>query len=145
MIRTLDANANADAQRSWLAVGRQTLLYAIAGSFTTIVYVGLTLLLSGPAGLSIHAAIPIGYVTALLLHFNIQRRVVFKREEGFTLGRFHQGRRYLTTAAVQYSLAALATAVLPELLGVDERVVYLCTALSLAAVTFLILRTHVFH
>jgi putative flippase GtrA len=144
MTRTLLASDEA-SRGGLLAFGRQTILYAIAGSFTTVWYIGLTLLLSGPAGLSIHAAIPIGYATALILHFNLQRRFVFKRAEGFTLGTFHQTRRYLTTAGVQYTLAALSTALLPELLGVPEKVVYVCTALSLAAVTFLVMRSKVFH
>ena len=141
MIRTIVAK---DDPRSLLAIGRQTVLYAIAGSFTTVIYVGLTLLLSGPAGASIHVAIPLAYVTALVLHFNLQRGFVFRDRE-FALGTFDQGRRYLATAATQYTLAALSTAILPGVLGVDEQVVYVVTALTLAAITFLVLRTHVFH
>jgi putative flippase GtrA len=123
----------------------QTLRYAIGGSFTTAVYVGMTLSLSGPLNAPIQAAIPIAYATALVLHFLIQRRFVFRREEGFALERHHQLRRYLTTAAIQYTLAALSTAVLPGVLGLHEQIVYVATALTLAAITFLVLRTHVFH
>jgi putative flippase GtrA len=123
----------------------ETLRYLIGGSFTTVVYVGMTLTLSGPLDAPIQIAIPCSYATALMLHFLLQRRFVFRREEGFALARHHQLRRYLTTAATQYSLAALSTAVLPGVLGVHEQVVYVVTALTLAAATFLILRAHVFH
>jgi putative flippase GtrA len=123
----------------------ETLRYIIGGSFTTIVYVGMTLTLARVVHAPIQLAIPISYGTALLLHFLLQRKFVFKREEGFALERHHQLRRYLTTAATQYGLAALSTAVLPGVLGVHEQVVYVVTALTLAAGTFLILRAHVFH
>jgi putative flippase GtrA len=123
----------------------ETLRYVIGGSFTTIVYVGMTLTLARVVEAPIQLAIPISYATALLLHFLLQRNFVFQREDGFALERGHQLRRYLTTAATQYSLAALSTAILPGVLGLHEQVVYVVTALTLAAVTFLILRTHVFH
>jgi putative flippase GtrA len=123
----------------------ETLRYVIGGSFTTVVYVGMTLALSGPLDAPIQVAIPCSYATALILHFLLQRRFVFRREEGFALARHHQLRRYLTTAGTQYGLAALSTAVLPAVLGVHEQVVYVVTALTLAAATFLILRAHVFH
>lgn len=123
----------------------ETLRYAIGGSFTTVVYVGMTLALSGPVGAPIQVAIPCSYATALVLHFLLQRRFVFRREDGFTLEPQHQLRRYLTTAGVQYGLAAASTAVLPGVLGVHEQIVYAVTALTLAAGTFLILRAHVFH
>jgi putative flippase GtrA len=123
----------------------ETLRYVIGGSFTTVVYVGMTLTLSGPLDTPIQIAIPCSYATALILHFLLQRRFVFRREEGFALARHDQLRRYLTTAATQYGLAALSTAVLPGVLGLHEQLVYVVTALTLAAATFLILRAHVFH
>ncbi|HMJ33186.1 MAG TPA: GtrA family protein [Baekduia sp.] len=126
-------------------VNAEMLRYAVGGSFTTVWYVGLTLTLSGPVGLPIQIAIPCGYSTALVLHFLLQRRFVFRREEGFALAPHRQLRRYLSTAFTQYSLAALSTAVVPGLLGVPERIVYTVTALSFAAITFLVLRAHVFH
>jgi putative flippase GtrA len=126
-------------------INAETLRYIIGGSFTTIWYVGSTLVLSGPLDVPIQLAIPFGYVTALLMHFTLQRTFVFKREEGFALETRHQLRRYLTTAFIQYSLAAICTATLPSLLHARERLVYAVTALTLAAFTFLVLRSHVFH
>jgi putative flippase GtrA len=143
MIRTIVAAA--DVPRGLRVLGAQTLRYAIGGTFTTVVYVGLVLGLSGPADVPIQLAIVIGYGTALAIHFRLQHRFVFRRDDGFALERRHQLRRYLTTAATQYSLAALSTGLLPGILGVHEQIVYVVTALSLAAVTFLVLRTHVFH
>jgi putative flippase GtrA len=126
-------------------VNAEMLRYVVGGSFTTVWYVGLTLTLSGPIDVPIQLAIPVSYVTALMLHFLLQRRFVFRREAGFALGRARQLRRYLTTAFIQYSLAAICTATLPSLLHARERLVYAVTALTLAAFTFLILRAHVFH
>lgn len=126
-------------------INAEMLRYVVGGSFTTVWYVGLTLTLSGPLDVPIQLAIPVCYATALMLHFLLQRRFVFRREGGFALGRGRQLRRYLSTALIQYSLAALCTATLPTLLHARERLVYAVTALTLAAFTFLILRAHVFH
>jgi putative flippase GtrA len=126
-------------------VNAEMLRYVVGGSFTTVWYVGLTLTLSGPVDVPIQLAIPVSYGTALMLHFLLQRRFVFRREEGFALGRGRQLRRYLSTAFIQYSLAAVCTATLPSLLHARERLVYAVTALTLAGFTFLILRAHVFH
>ena len=41
--------------------------------------------------------------------------------------------------------AGLLTALLPGALGVNERVIYVCTAVTISAVFFLVLRGHVFH
>jgi putative flippase GtrA len=126
-------------------INAEMLRYVVGGSFTTVWYVGLTLTLSGPLDVPIQLAIPVCYATALMLHFLLQRRFVFRREAGFALARGRQLRRYLSTALIQYSLAALCTATLPTLLHARERLVYAVTALTLAAFTFLILRAHVFH
>ncbi|HWI73259.1 MAG TPA: GtrA family protein [Baekduia sp.] len=143
--RTLTATRSRVPAPIAVFLTRETLRYIIGGSFTTVVYVGMTLTLARVVDAPIQLAIPVSYATALLLHFLLQRNFVFQREDGFTLERGHQLRRYLSTAATQYSLAALSTALLPDILGLHEQVVYVVTALTLAAATFLILRTHVFH
>ena len=127
------------------ALKGQPLRYATASATTTLTYFTLTLLLAGPAGLSIQVAIPVGYTLSLVVHFSMQRYFVFRNPQGFALAMHHQVGRYVTAAAIQYGLTALITATIPDAIGVDERIVYLVTALTLALVTFLCLRFLVFH
>ena len=127
------------------ALDAQPLRFVVASATTTLSYFGVTLLLAGPGGVSIHAAIPIGYVLSLLVHFSLQRYFVFRSHEGFALATHHQIGRYLAAAGIQYGITALVTATVPEAIGVDERIVYVVTALSLALCTFLGLKLLVFH
>jgi len=122
-----------------------TLRYAISGSFTTLTYIALTLLVSGPLDVPIQIAIPLSYASALVLHFLLQRHFVFPTEEGFALARGAQLRRYVAAVVVQYGVTATSTAILPRVLGVPERDVYVVTVLTLAVIAFLTLRSLVFH
>jgi putative flippase GtrA len=123
----------------------ETLRYAISGSFSTLAYIVLTLIVSGPLGVPIQIAIPVSYATALVLNFTLQRHFVFPTDEGFALERGAQLRRYVPAVLVQYSVTATSTAVLPRLLDVPERDVYVATVLTLAVLAFLTLRSLVFH
>jgi putative flippase GtrA len=123
----------------------ETLRYAISGSFSTLAYIVLTLIVSGPLDVPIQIAIPVSYATALVLNFTLQRRFVFPTDEGFALERGAQLRRYVPAVLVQYSVTATSTAIFPRLLGVPERDVYVATVLVLAVIAFLTLRSLVFH
>jgi putative flippase GtrA len=123
----------------------ETLRYAISGSFSTLAYIVLTLVVSGPLGVPIQIAIPVSYATALVLNFTLQRHFVFPTDDGFALGRGAQLRRYVPAVLVQYSVTATSTAVVPRLLDVPERDVYVVTVLILAVLAFLTLRSLVFH
>jgi len=134
-------------ERSFLLslVSWETVRYAISGTSSTFTYIALTLLLSQAAGVPIQIAIPVSYATALVLNFTLQRRFVFPTEEGFALGAGAQLRRYVPAVLAQYAITATSTAVLPHLLGVHEREVYVATVLTLAVIAFLTLRSLVFH
>lgn len=120
------------------------LRYVVAGGTVTLVYVGITLILAGPAGVEIQIAIPIAYALSICLHFSLQRWFVFSDvEHALPLGA--QLRRYLPAAAAQYAFTAITTAVLPSALGVPERLVYVAAALTSSGGTFLFLRARVFH
>lgn len=120
------------------------LRYAVAGATVAAVYPGTPFAL-GLLGIPIEVAIPVAYVAAVCLHFNLQRHFVFRHVPSFALSTRYQIARYVAIGAVQFPTAAISTAVLPGALGVSPRLVYLCTALTISAVCFLILRTHVFH
>jgi putative flippase GtrA len=123
----------------------QLMRYAIAGATVAAVYIGLTLSLSGPAGLDIQAAIPIAYVTAICLHFTLQRWFVFHDAGAFALAMHHQIGRYVVLGLSQYGLTAAATAILPGALDLPERVVYVCAVGAISGISFILLRTRVFH
>lgn len=130
-----------------LAPGRsgQAVRYVIAAATVAGAYVAGTLLLSGPLALPIQAAIPIALVTAVSMHFLLQRYFVYLDAEAFALRMHHQVGRYLVICASQYALTAASTALLPPLLDLSERVVYLATVVVISGATFLVLRTQVFH
>lgn len=110
-----------------------------------LVYLGATLVLSGPLGLPIQLAIPVAYVTAVALHFLLQRLVVFPSAKAFALSMHRQVVRYIGLGVAQYGVTALSTGLLPEILGTSEKVVYVATVIVLSAITFAVLRFRVFH
>lgn len=110
-----------------------------------LTYIGLTLLFSGPFGLHIQLSIPAGYAIAVVLHFALQRFFVFADRGEFELSGREQAGKYVVLAGVQYVITALATEILPGALGLDERAVYVGSALAASAGVFLFLRAHVFH
>ncbi|MEA2159069.1 MAG: hypothetical protein QOD66_1449 [Solirubrobacteraceae bacterium] len=122
-----------------------TVRYGIAGATVAIVYLGIPVLLEGALGVAIQIVIPIAYVAAVTLHFNLQRHFVFRHVAEFALSRREQIGRYLAVGVVQYPVTALSTALLPHLLGVSERAVFIGMSLAISLTLFLVLRTHVFH
>jgi putative flippase GtrA len=119
--------------------------YAVAGAIVAMVYVGGTLLLSGPVGLPIQAAIPIAYAVAVALHFLLQRTFVFRHDGEFALSVREQIIRYLLIAATQYPATAALTALLPALFGMSDQVAYLITVALISLTSFFVLRWGVFH
>lgn len=119
--------------------------YGVAGATVGVVYLSIPLLLNTVLGIPIEVVIPIAYLVAVTLHFNLQRHFVFRHVDAFALSVRGQIGRYIAIGAIQYPTTALATAFLPGLLGVDERVMFVIITLSMSGVFFLLLRGHVFH
>lgn len=134
-----------DRSRSGSGAARQYGRFLIAGLTTALVYLGGTLLLSGPLGLNIQLSIPLAYAASLAVHFSLQRYFVFTSQEQFKLAFHQQAGRYLGIAAAQYAATALATAKLPAALGVTSQEAYLLAAVGASAASFLLLRGLVFH
>jgi hypothetical protein len=84
-------------------------------------------------------------VTALLLHFTLQRFFVWVHHSEFALDLGSQLRRYLLVAGAQYAITAAAVAVLPRALGLPVTLVYVATVIALASTNFLVFRGGVFH
>lgn len=121
------------------------LRYGIAGATVAGVYLGIPVVLNGGAGVPIQVVIPIAYLLAVCLHFNLQRHFVFRHVAAFALTRRAQIARYVAIGAVQYPTTALATALLPELLRLSPRATFVLWSLTMSGVFFLVLRRHIFH
>lgn len=119
--------------------------YAIAGTIVAGVYVGIPIALNGGAGVPLEAVIPIAYLTAVILHFNLQRRFVFRHVDEFALSRRDQILRYVMAGVIQYPTTAIATALLPELFGISPRATFVVVTLTVSLIFFLVLRRHIFH
>jgi putative flippase GtrA len=122
-----------------------TLRYGIAGACVAGTYLSVPLILNGVLGIALEVAIPIAYLLAVSLHFTLQRIFVWRHIEEFALSRREQVARYVVIGAVQYPTAAVCTAVLPGLLSISARAVFVGTAIVMSLSVFLVLRTHVFH
>jgi putative flippase GtrA len=123
----------------------QGMRYALTGATVALVYVGSTLMLHDVAGLAFQLALALGLVIALTTHFVLQRSFVWSHDDAYALRLSDQAKRYVVIALVQYGLTALSTSLLPRALGVETTVVYVVTVGCLSALTFMLLRTRVFH
>jgi putative flippase GtrA len=123
----------------------QGVRFALAGGTVAVMYLATTTILAEVFDIDFQLALVIGTVTALLAHFTLQRLFVWVHHEEFALDLHAQVGRYLLVAAVQYGLTAASTAVLPGALDVPVTPVYLITALTLAAVNFVVFRGGIFH
>jgi putative flippase GtrA len=119
--------------------------YGIAGGCVAAVYLSVPLLLHDVVGIPIEVAIPIAYLLALTLHFNLQRHFVFHHVDEFALTTRQQISRYAMIAAVQYPTTALATAFLPGQLHISSDAAFLIITATISLTSFLLLRGHVFH
>jgi putative flippase GtrA len=119
--------------------------YGIAGACVALVYLGVPLLLHDVVGIPIEVAIPIALALALTVHFNLQRRFVFRHIDEFALTTRQQIGRYAVMAAIQYPTTAVATAVLPGLLDISSDAAFLIISAMISLTAFLLLRGHVFH
>ncbi len=126
------------------AVLGQGVRYAITGVAVAGVYILTTLLLANVVGLHFQLALVIGFFTALTTHFAAHRLFVWGHET-FALSVSRQAGRYVPIAIAQYAVTALSTSLLPTALGLATDVVYLVTVACVTLLTFVLLRTRVFH
>jgi putative flippase GtrA len=122
-----------------------TLRYGISGVLLALFTLGMPILLNVAFGLPLEACIPIIYVVGVALQFTSQRLFVFRHVEEFALPMRRQILWYVVLVAIQYPLNAVATAILPSVLGVPQRLVYVGVTLAIAVLTLLFLRRNVFH
>lgn len=130
------------ADRTLLAQGGR---FALAGAFVAVLYFTVTTVMHtlshAPWGLAVAA----GYAIATPVHFTLQRTFVFRSKHGFELSIGEQVPRFAGIVICQYLVTVSAMAVLPDLLGLPSLLVYLGVASVVTVVTFVLLRTRLFH
>jgi putative flippase GtrA len=126
-------------------VAGQGARFVLAGGLVMAVYLGVTTALSWGAGLVFQAALAIGFATAVALHFVLQRRFVWRHQDGFALSPRAQAVRYLAVAGSQYALTAAVTSLVPRALDVSPTLVYLVWTVGATTATFLVFGRGVFH
>ena len=123
----------------------QGVRYALAGCAVASVYLGVTTVLAGVAGVRFQVALAVGFGCGVAVHFTLQRFFVWAHEEEFALPFHHQAGRYLVVAGTQYGLTAASTSLLPGALGLPTELVYAVTVALLVSANFLVFRHGVFH
>jgi putative flippase GtrA len=126
------------------AIG-QGVRYAVVGGAVALIYLATTTILAEIFSVPFQLALVIGFVTAVIVHFTLQRMFVWVHRAQYALGVREQISRYLLLMTVQYSLTAASTSLLPGALGLPVTLIYLGTALTLATTNFLFFRSRVFH
>src|SRR5271155_3386722 len=102
----------------------QGLRYAISGTIVALWYLIATTVLADVLGVAFQLALAIGFVSAVLLHFTLQRFFVWVHHSEFALGLGAQVGRYLLVAGTQYAITVAATSVLPSALDLPVLLVY---------------------
>jgi putative flippase GtrA len=118
--------------------------FVIAGGAMAIFYLSLTSLLA-VIGLPFQAALIVGFLAAVAVHFTLQRLFVWPQRGQYVLGLRQQLQRYLPLVVLQYFVTAGATATLPRWLGLPVLAVYIAIAVSYSVFNFLFFRARVFH
>jgi putative flippase GtrA len=118
--------------------------FVIAGSAMSIFYLGLTSILA-VTGVPFQAALIVSFLSAVALHFTLQRLFVWSRRGTYALPIHRQLKRYLPLAIVQYLTTAGATAILPAWTGLPVLAVYIGITLLYSLFNFLFFRTRIFH
>ena len=123
---------------------KQLWRFAVTGAVVAALYFGLL------TGLVIFADVPpqvaliVAFVSAVVVHFTMNRQFVFRGGTTYALHVTHQGIRYLGVVLGSYVVNALALAIVPDLTGLHELVVVALTTGAVTTFTFLTLRDWVF-
>jgi putative flippase GtrA len=113
--------------------------FVAVGAFITVLYVSVTTVMRTVFDAPWWLAIAVGYVIATSTHFVLHRTVTFAKDE-FQLTTSQQAVRFIAVVAVQYAFTATAMSILPSTL-----ITFFCVAAVVTAVSFLVLRTRLFH
>lgn len=123
----------------------QGIRFVLVGALVALIYLLVTTVLATVPGVPFQVALTIGFLTAMTVHFTLQRVFVWVSSVGFALPVYHQAWRYLTVAVTQYVITSAATMLLPGVLGLDTETVYVGTVMTIAIANFVLFRHGIFH
>jgi putative flippase GtrA len=123
----------------------QGMRFVAAGGTAALISLAATITLAEVVGLPFEVAFVLGYSAAVSAHFTLQRVFVWRHHGEFALPIHQQLIRYVPIALTNYGVVALAIALLPNLLRVAPLPVYLAATAAMTVLSFLLLRTRVFH
>jgi len=144
MTRRMPARLSAALSPTKTTPASEFVRYILAGCVAAAAYIAVTLSLEGLTGLSIQAAIPIGFAVAVAVNFLLQRRYAFAHVGSFAIGAHAQATLYALMCLAQYGLTAAGTALLPQFTLLGERLAYLCMVGLMPLTSFLMLRLGIF-
>jgi putative flippase GtrA len=123
---------------------RRLARFVLTAAAVQVVYASLMAIFLLGLDLPRQAALLIGYAGALVVHFTLNRQLVFAPTDGYVRGLNSHGGRYLVTAAVVYAITALGLALVPDALGVAPYVAWLLLAAAIGVANFVVLSRFVF-
>jgi putative flippase GtrA len=123
----------------------QGVRFALAGGFVGVIYLAVTTVAADVLKLPFQLALLIGFLTALCVHFTLQRWFVWVNDSEFAHRFDRQIGRYLLVTGMQYVVTLTTTSLVPSAIGVPVTLVYYATVLVLATVNFLLFRAMVFN
>jgi putative flippase GtrA len=123
---------------------RRLARFALTAAAVQVVYASLMAIFLLGLDFPRQAALLIGYAGALVVHFTLNRQLVFIPTDGYAHGLSSHGSRYLVTAAVVYVITALGLALVPGALGVAPFVAWLLLAVAIGMANFVVLSRFVF-
>jgi putative flippase GtrA len=126
-------------------IAREGVRFALAGCVVAAVYISTTTFFAAVLGMPFEAALVIGFATALVVHYTLQRAFVWVHREEFALPFRHQASRYLLVAGMQYVFTAASVALLPAALGLPTEIIYVATVMLTGSINFLVFRNRIFH
>jgi putative flippase GtrA len=144
-LRTLIGSRVVDLRSPDSGTVGQGVRFAVVGCVVALVYLTTTTVLADVFAIPFQIALVIGFVTAVCVHFTLQRLFVWVHHAEFALDLGEQIGRYLLVVSAQYVVTATSTALLPSVIGVPVTFVYVMTVLALTGVNFLFFRNGVFH
>ena len=118
--------------------------FVIAGGAMSVFYLSLTSILA-LIGVPFQAALVVSFLSAVALHFTLQRLFVWSRSGEYALPMRQQLKRYLPLVSIQYVTTAGATAILPARTGLPVLAVYIGITLLYSLFNFLFFRARIFH
>jgi putative flippase GtrA len=118
--------------------------FALSAIAVQIVYASLMAIFLLGLDFPRQAALAIGYAGALVVHFTLNRQLVFAPSGGYVHGLSSHGSRYLLTAAMIYVITAVSLAVVPGALGIAPFVAWVLISAVIGAANFVVLGRFVF-